>query len=120
MADLLARIASGGAASAASTAELHRWLRATRTGPMRLRAGLPTGVELLHKTGTCVRDGASVVVADVGFVPLDAGARIVLAAYVGDAKGPVEVQEAALASVARAAYAAFGPGQRPTSSPTAP
>jgi beta-lactamase class A len=73
------------------------WLTQARTGPRRIRAGLPRGWTMGHKTGTCGN-----AVNDVAFFRTPRGNEYVLAVYVdrpaSDARG-----EAAIAEVARLA-----------------
>ncbi len=52
MAGTLRTLLYGRALTPASRARLNRWLLETTTGPRRLRAGLPSGWRLAHKTGT--------------------------------------------------------------------
>jgi beta-lactamase class A len=102
MADLLTRIVGGKVASPASTQTLVSWLTATRTGAARLKAGLPAGASLLHKTGTYGDAAGSNATNDVGIITLADGARVVLVVYLKDAHAPLVDRERTLADVARA------------------
>ena len=83
-------------------------LRATRTGPARLRAGLPGDVVLAHKTGTGPSlGGFSVAVNDVGLASRT-GRRIAIAVLLTDADAPVERCEAVIAEVGRAVWSEPG------------
>jgi beta-lactamase class A len=92
------RLVMGRLLAAPARARLRGWMLATRTGPRRIRAGLPAGWTMGHKTGTC-----GTAWNDVAFFRTPAGNEFVLAIYldrptVGDAEA-----EAVLAEVARLA-----------------
>jgi beta-lactamase class A len=101
MADLLEKIVSGNAASRTGTETLLRWLTATTTGRARLKAGLPAGARLAHKTGSYGDDDGSNATNDVGVVTLADGSRVIVVAYLRDAKAPLADRERTLADVAR-------------------
>ena len=99
MLDLLLRIRSGQALSAASTRELLAIMERCHTGDKRLKGMLPAGTVVAHKTGTLMS-----IANDVGLVTLPDGSQFAIAVYVkGDTKG-VETQERVIADIARAAY----------------
>lgn len=76
----------------------------TNTGPGRLRAGLPKGATLAHKTGTGrTVQGRCSAVNDVGIVTLPNGRKLIVVAFLSGAKGTSAQREAILADVARAA-----------------
>ena len=91
------RLVIGGLLEATARERFRGWLVATVTGTHRIRAGLPAGWTLGHKTGTCGN-----AVNDVAFFRTARGNEYVLAVYVdrpaSDARG-----EAAIADVARLA-----------------
>ena len=89
------------ALSAASRAQLERWLVGNKTGDTRLRAGLPAGWRVGDKTGSGERGTTN----DVGVFWPPGRAPIVVTAYLGEAPGSVESQETILADVARIAAA---------------
>jgi beta-lactamase class A len=97
MAGTARRLVMGDLLEAAARDRLRTWLIATRTGTRRIRAGLPAGWTMGHKTGTCGN-----AVNDVAFFRTPRGNEYVLAVYldrpVNDARG-----EAAIADVARLA-----------------
>jgi beta-lactamase class A len=97
MAADLRRVLLGDALQPASRQQLVQWMLATQTGAQRLRAGLPDGWRLAHKTGT----GSDGTEGDVGVFWPSAGAPIVVAAYVAHAKAPRERQDQAFAEIAR-------------------
>lgn len=89
----------GDALSAASRSRLQAWMLGAVTGPRRLRAGLPPGWRIGHKTGTGDRGSTN----DVGVLWPPQGAPLVVTAFLTDTTAPRERCEAALAAVARAA-----------------
>ena len=76
---------------------LRGWMLATRTGTHRIRAGLPAGWMMGHKTGTCGN-----AVNDVAFFRTPRGNEDVLAVY-HDRPTSTARGEAAIADVARVA-----------------
>lgn len=97
MAGTARRLVMGNLLEPAARDRLRSWLVASRTGLHRIRAGLPAGWTLGHKTGTCGN-----AVNDVAFFRTPRGNEYVLAVYLDrpahDARG-----EAAIADVARLA-----------------
>jgi beta-lactamase class A len=90
----------------------HDWLMntlaATQTGPARLRAGLPTGTRLAHRTGTgTTHGGVNLATNNVGLVWLPDGSRLAIAVLTAGRGGDEAAREATIAAVARAAYTAF-------------
>ena len=82
----------------ASRDQLARWLEATRTNGMRLRADLPEGWRMGSKTGTGARGSTN----DVGiFWPPGGGAPIVVAVYLTDTQASEAARNGAVAAVAR-------------------
>jgi beta-lactamase class A len=77
----------------------------TATGARRIKAGLPDGTPLQHKTGTSpTRNGITAATNDVGVITLPDGSHLVLAVLVRDARADEAAREATIAGVARAAY----------------
>lgn len=97
MAGTARRLVMGDLLAAPARARFRGWLMGTRTGLRRIRAGLPAGWTLGHKTGTCGN-----AVNDVAFFRTPRGNEYVLAVYVDrphdDRRG-----ESAIAEVARLA-----------------
>jgi beta-lactamase class A len=101
---LLAALDAGRLLDEEHTARLLEILRATRTGPRRLRAGLPGNVALAHKTGLWPSMGGfSVAVNDVG-IATGAGRRLAIAVLVTDGHASVERCEDLIAQVARTVW----------------
>jgi beta-lactamase class A len=110
VADLLRELALGHYLSLDATNEMLQMLAASHTGDARLRAGLPPGALLAHKTGTSDSvGGLTDATNDAGILTLPDGRRIVIVAFLAAARGDASAREAVLAGVARAAYDAFGP-----------
>jgi beta-lactamase class A len=82
---LLDRLLYGPALAAASRAHLMAWLLACDTGATRLKAGLPAGWRIAHKTGTATTSRPSAtdrnVAADVGVLLPPKGAPLLIAAW---------------------------------------
>ncbi len=100
MVDILARLAGGSPLSAALTARLVGWMRATTTGDARLRAGAAPGWHVADKTGTYAN-----AANDVGLLFPPTGAPIAVACYTHDTVS-ANAGEAACAAVARVLTAA--------------
>lgn len=90
------------------TARLLRIMTETRTGAARLKAALPAGATLAHKTGSARPDvGLSPVVNDIGIVALPGGRTLAVAvflagsplAYAGAEQVHADVLRAVLASL---------------------
>ena len=106
--ELLARLEAGSLLDPVHTARLQQLLRGARTGPRSLRAGLPSTVQLAHKTGQIgSQDGFTVAVNDVG-VASGGGRRIAIAVLVTDADAPVARCEDVIAEVGRRVWARLG------------
>ena len=107
--DFLARLASGALLSTPSTLLLLKIMTETSTGPNRLKAGLPAGAALAHKTGTGpVVLGVNAATNDMGIVTLADHRRYALAAFVAGCPAPETVREGLIADFARLAVKAAG------------
>jgi len=104
MARLLEAIWRGRALSRANTDLLLDIMRRCETGPNRIKGLLAPDVVVRHKTGTLGIGVAN----DVGIIDLPDGAgHLVLAIFVKESSRPADVQERAIAQIARAAYDYF-------------
>jgi beta-lactamase class A len=102
---LLAKIGRGQTGlSRASARRLDALLLSVRTGPNRLRAGVPPGTPVAHKTGTAATvKGVTDATNDVGL--LGAGkARIAVAVFVRASPADEATRERAIADLARLAW----------------
>ena len=87
------------------TALLLRWMTESPTGKNRIKAKLPPGVVVAHKTGTSgVQNGIAAATNDVGLISLPDGRRLALAIFVTDSAAPEDAREAVIARIARAVY----------------
>lgn len=102
---LLRRLADNSPLSAEHTALLMKWMTESPTGPRRLKAMLPPGTQLAHKTGTSgTHDGLAAATNDVGLISLPDGRRIAVAVLVSDSRASEEVRDAVIARIGRAIY----------------
>jgi beta-lactamase class A len=84
---------------------LLRTLTASTTGPNRLRASLPAGAVLAHKTGTSgEHDGKAEATNDIGLITLPDGRRLAVAVFVTDARASEASRDSVIARIGRAAY----------------
>jgi beta-lactamase class A len=97
MVDSMEKLLTGNALSAASRAQLARWLVQSTTGKNRLRAGMPAGWRAGDKTGT----GERGAVGDIGIFWPPAKAPILIAAYVMEGNATGDQREKAIAAVGR-------------------
>lgn len=101
--DALDQLARGELLSANSTQLLQSILKRTRSGPKRLKAGVPAGWEFLHKTGTGQILGAvSTGYNDVGIMTAPDGSRYAVAVMLGNTTAPVPERMQLMQSVTRA------------------
>lgn len=89
----------------ASKTKLLQWMVDTPTGMARIKAGVPAGWRVAHKTGT----GGYGPTNDIGILYPPTGAPIVLAAYYHAAKDD-PANEGVIAEATRQALKAFGHG----------
>lgn len=108
MADLLARLAQGRLLGPSGTERLVAALEAAATGPDRLKAGLPPGWRLAHKTGTGgAFQGVLSAVNDAGILTAPDGGAVAVAVFLSGSSKPVAEQAALIAAVSRAAAGAY-------------
>lgn len=98
MAGTARRLVVGNLLSATARERFRTWLVATRTGLGRIRAGLPAGWTMGHKTGTC-----GTAYNDVAFFRTPRGNEYVLAVYLDRPTVRDAQAEAAIADVGRLA-----------------
>jgi len=106
MAELVARITTGNLLSVASRDRLLQWMYDTKTGPKRLRAGLPAGWKVGNKTGTGRDAGITNKCNDVAIAYPPGRAPIIISAYydAGEYTDQIEDRhQAVLAEVGRIA-----------------
>ncbi len=100
---LFERFLEGGLLPPGHDALLHRLLRETATGPDKLRAGIPDGTVLGHKTGSSDRtaDGRRIADNDAGYAVLPDGGTCILAVLVTDSREDDATNAALIARIAR-------------------
>jgi beta-lactamase class A len=91
----------------AHTALLTKIITETPVGADRIKAGLPAGSTLAHRTGAgLTTDGINHATNDIGIATLPDGRRFVIAIYLAGARVDANEREAALAEVAKLAISA--------------
>ena len=113
IADALARLARGELLSETSTRILLDTMGASVTGRARLRAALPAGWRIAHKTGTGQDlGGRNAGFNDVGLLTASDGRRYAIAVMIGDSRRPIRERQELIQSVAAAvaSYAGGGAG----------
>jgi len=102
---LFERLASNSPLSGAANEFLMQTLTASTTGPTRLRAGLPAGTALAHKTGTSgEHEGIAEATNDIGLITLSDGRRLAIAVFVTDARANEAARDSVIARIGRAVY----------------
>ena len=82
-----------------------------KTGNQRLKAGLPEGASLAHKTGTGGTEGGITgATNDIGIVTLPDGRHILIAVYVSDSPANDGVRQKVIADAARVVIERWAPG----------
>ena len=100
-------VASDTPLNAASKALLMRWMTATPTGQGRIKAGIPAGWTVAHKTGS----GGYGPTNDIGLIQRPDGAPIVIAVYFHATDASTDAQrETVIADATRLALKALGHG----------
>jgi beta-lactamase class A len=102
MAELLQKLAEGRLLSARSTVFLTAVMRGTVTFPDRLKAGVPAGWTIGHKTGSSGSwKGMTAATNDVGILTAPDGRHVSVAVFVADTRAPLEERAKLMAAVAR-------------------
>ncbi|OYW25994.1 MAG: serine hydrolase [Caulobacter sp. 12-67-6] len=98
----LAALRAGKLISKASTDRLLGIMTATTTGPGRLKAALPDGASLAHKTGGARTDlGMTPASNDIGIYELKDGRRFAVAVFLSGSTASDEARDAVIAEVGR-------------------
>ncbi len=99
----LGRLAKGELLSAQSTRLLMGILERTRTGPNRLKAGVPADWTFIHKTGTGQElDPVSTGYNDIGIMTAPDGSRYAVVVMLGNTTAPIPDRMAFMQSISRA------------------
>jgi beta-lactamase class A len=101
MIDLLVKLQSRQLLSEDSTALLLKIMTDSPTGQQRLKAGLPPGWSIAHKTGTGADVvGIGIATNDVGLISSPSGRHIAIAVFIAGSKAPLEQRESVISAVA--------------------
>lgn len=103
---LFARFLDGDLLTPAHNTLLHTMLTGTVTGPDKLRAGIPEGILLGHKTGSSDRtpDGRRIADNDAGYVILPDGRRYCIAVFVTESRASDRYNTSIAAQLSALAY----------------
>jgi beta-lactamase class A len=102
---LLERLVNNPPLSPIANAFVLRTMTDAVTGPDRLRAGLPAGTLLAHKTGSSgTHGGITAATNDIGLISLPDGRRFAIAVFVTDSRADEHTREAVIARIARVVY----------------
>jgi beta-lactamase class A len=103
--ELLERLVTNPPVSLAANAFLLKTMADSQTGPDQLRAGLPPGTMLAHKTGhSGTYGGVTAATNDIGLVTLPDGRRLAIAVFVTDSRADETTRQRVMALIARAVY----------------
>lgn len=105
---LLAKLQSHQLLSFRSTALLLKIMTDSSTGQQRLKAGLPQGWSIAHKTGSGPEViGIGTATNDVGIISSQKGRHVAIAVFIAGSKSPVEEREKIMSSIASAVVKAI-------------
>jgi beta-lactamase class A len=108
MCDFLVKLQTNRLLSEESTQLLLKIMTETITGQKRLKAGLPAGWSVAHKTGTSGDLlGVWPAINDVGILTAPQGEHLAIAVFVTNSPAPFEEIEKGIAQIAAAAVEAF-------------
>jgi beta-lactamase class A len=100
--DLLLKLEQGKVLSSESTSTLLAMMHKATTGENRIKAGVPAGTKVAHKTGTGpVEKGLGVSTNDVAIVTKANGDKVILAVFLADAPGSAGARDGIVAAVSR-------------------
>ncbi|MBU0823367.1 MAG: class A beta-lactamase-related serine hydrolase [Alphaproteobacteria bacterium] len=103
VASALTRLARGTLLSPESTEYLLDVMSRTKSGPKRLKAGLPPGWKFLHKTGTGQNlGGMTAGYNDIGIATAPDGTRYAIVVFMGTTTSPIPARMALMQAVSSA------------------
>jgi len=103
--ELLERLVKYSPVSPAMNAFLLKTMADSLTGKEQLRAGLPPGTVLAHKTGhSGTHGGVTAATNDIGLVTLPDGRRLAIAVFVTDSRANDTTRQRVIARIAQAVY----------------
>ena len=111
MAALLRLFLDGGVLTPPSRELLMQFLKATSTGPHRIKGLLPPGTVVAHKTGTSNTNNRGITAAtnDVGIIFLSGGRHLILVVYIRDSRADEKIREGVIARIASTVWASQNP-----------
>ena len=102
---LLQLLVTNSPLSAASNAFMLQTLTNSTTTPNRLRAGLPKGTVLAHKSGTSgERNGVAAATNDIGLIALPYGRHLAIAVFITNARADEATRDNVIAGIGRVIY----------------
>lgn len=106
MVKLIDKLYTGKALLPPSRDFLIKILTETTTGPNRIKAKLPPGTVVAHKTGTSPTNdaGLSPATNDVGVITLPNGKHVAIAIFVCNSTADMATRELVIANIAKAVY----------------
>lgn len=106
---LLRAVHEGKGLSEASHGLVLKFMTESIRGEKRLKALLPPGTIVPHKTGTSgSRSGISAATNDIGIITLPNGRHVAIAVFVSDSPADEATREGVIAKVAKAVWDAWG------------
>jgi beta-lactamase class A len=95
--------------SESSQARLLKYMTESTPGQKRLKALLPVGIVVAHKTGTSgTQKGITAATNDIGIITLPNGSHLAIAVFVSDSQADEPTREGVIAKVARAVWDNWG------------
>ncbi|WP_245950784.1 class A beta-lactamase [Chitinophaga dinghuensis] len=87
---------------------LYHLMATSGPGKRRLKAQLPAGTEIAHKTGTSwTIEGITAATNDAGIITLPNGKHVAITVFVSDAKASEAEREGTIAAIAKAVWDAY-------------
>ena len=103
--ELLERLHLGEGGTQDKAELLLKYMSESIPGANRLKAQLPPGTPIAHKTGTGgTKDGITSATNDVGIITLPNGKHVAIAVFVGDSSADEKTRELVIAKVAKAVW----------------
>lgn len=99
--ELLLKLEQGKVLSAESTTTLLGMMHSAITGEHRIKAGVPAGAKVAHKTGTGPVKNGRGSANDVAIVTKTNGDKVILAVFLSNAPGTASKRDAIVAAVSR-------------------
>jgi beta-lactamase class A len=111
--DFLVRLQTNRLLSGKSTQLLLRIMTESTTGQKRLKAGLPAGWSIAHKTGTSGEVlGMRPATNDVGILTAPEGEHVAIAVFISNSGASLDAIENAMAQIAATVVRAFGENKK--------